>query len=198
MPKDGNSSKKNMLKQNLRKALTSIVLFVFAIVAAGYLFGDEMSVATNWVVDHIGFVGLCLIAFVADTLVTPLSPDILLVVLANSHLAENGFIYALILGSLSVVAGMLGWSIGRWLGHFTFVRRLFGRINDEQRDFIEKYGFWAIVVGAITPLPYSFTCWTAGVLELRWTKVLAASVLTRLPRVVASYWLITVAGQLFG
>jgi len=198
MPKDDNSSKENMLKKNLRKALISIILFVFAIGAAGHWFGDEMSIATNWVVDHIGFAGLCLIAFVADTLVTPMSPDILLVVLANSYLAENGFIYALILGSLSVVAGMMGYSIGRRLGHFAFVRRVFGKVDDEQRAFIEKYGFWAIVVGSITPLPYSFTCWTAGVLELRWTKVLAASVLFRLPRVVASYWLITASGKLFG
>ncbi|MGR9044569.1 MAG: YqaA family protein [Gammaproteobacteria bacterium] len=156
----------------------------------GFWFEDEMSMMTNWVVDRIGFTGLCLILLVTDTLVTPFLPDILLVVIAKSALAERGLYYVFILGTVSVFAGMLGWNIGRGLGQFNFIQRLYGQIGEEQRGFMEKYGFWAIVLGAITPLPYSFTCWTAGVMGLRWTKVLAASVLFRIPRIIIYYLLI--------
>jgi membrane protein YqaA with SNARE-associated domain len=99
---------------------------------------------------------------------------------------------------VSVSAGMLGWGIGRWLGHFRLVQYLFGQLNDEQRAFIRKYGFWAIVLGAATPLPYSATCWTAGILGVRWTTVLAASILFRIPRVIIYYLLIASTGHLFG
>lgn len=101
-----------------------------------------MEIATNWVVDQIGFAGLCLILFITDTLVTPFPPDILLVVIACSDLAEHWLIYLLVLGLASVVAGMLGWCLGRWLRHLKFFQRLFGQFNEEQRTFIAKYGFW--------------------------------------------------------
>lgn len=156
-----------------------------------------MSIGTNWLAGRIGFAGLCLILFVTDTLVTPFSPDIMLVVIAKSDLAERLLPYVLILGMVSVSAGMLGWCIGRWLGHFRFVQHLFGQFNDEQAAFIRKYGFWAIVLGATTPLPYSVTCWTAGIMGVRWSTVFAASVLFRIPRVIIYYLLIASTGNLF-
>lgn len=183
-----------MIRENLLKALASILIIVVSMNVLGIWLEEEMSVGANWVVDRIGFAGLCLILFVTDTLVTPFSPDILLIVVAKSDLAEQWLRYILILAILSVGAGMLGWSIGRWLGHFSSTQRLFGQINDEQRSFMHKYGFWAVALGAITPLPYSFTCWTAGAMGLRWTKVLAASVLFRIPRIIIYYMVIASIG----
>jgi membrane protein YqaA with SNARE-associated domain len=103
----------------------------------------------------------------------------------------------LILGLVSVVAGLLGWGIGRWLGHLPLFQRMFGGFKGDHREFIRKYGFWAVVLGAITPLPYSVTCWTAGVLGIRGGVVLIASLLFRLPRFVLYYWLLVYAGNLF-
>ena len=187
-----------MIRENLLKALAGILILIIAMGALGFWIEEEMSIGANWVVDRIGFAGLCLILFITDTLVTPVSPDVLLVVIANSDLAERWLAYVFILGIVSVSAGMVGWCIGRWLGHFSFVRRLFGQFNDEQRCFIRKYGFWGIVLGATTPLPYSVTCWTAGAVGVGWSTVLAASVLFRIPRVIIYYLLIASAGNLFG
>ncbi len=187
-----------MIRENLLKALASILLIVVTMSVLGFWLEEEMIIGTNWVVDRIGFAGLCLILFVTDTLVTPFPPDILLVVIAKSDLAERWLTYVLILGLVSVGAGMLGWCLGRWLGHFKFIQRLFGHFNDEQRTFIRKYGFWAIVVGAATPLPYSVTCWTAGAMGVRCSTVLTASVLFRIPRIIIYYLLIISTGNLFG
>ncbi len=187
-----------MVRENLLKALAGILIIVVMMGALSYWFEKEMSLMTNWVVERIGFAGLCLILLVTDTLVTPFLPDILLVVIAKSELADRWLHYVFILGAVSVTAGMLGWCIGRWLGNARFIQRLYGKIGKGQRGFVDKYGFWAIVLGAITPLPYSVTCWTAGFMGLRWTKVLTASVLFRIPRIIIYYILIESTGHMFG
>ncbi len=186
-----------MLKENLLKALIGLLILILGMAALGFWLEEEMSMATNWLVDRIGFAGLCLILFITDSLVTPFSPDIMLLVIAKSDLAEQWLPYVLVFSLVSVAAGMTGWCIGYWLGHLRFVQRLFGQFNDEQREFIRKYGFWAIVLGATTPLPYSVTCWTAGIVGLRWTTVLAASLLFRIPRIIIYYLLIASTGNLF-
>jgi len=186
-----------MIQKNLIKALVTLGAFFVALALIGVVFEDELTRGTAWVVEHVGFLGMCLILLVTDTLVTPFPPDILLVVIAHTELADNWFRYVLILGMISVVAGMLGWTIGRWLAHFPFAQRLFGEFRDDHREFIRRYGFWAVVIGATTPLPFSATCWGAGILGLRWTTVLAAAVLFRIPRFLLYYWLIVATGAWF-
>jgi len=148
-----------MIQKNLVQALVTLGAFFVALALIGVVFEDELTRGTAWVVEHVGFLGMCLILLVTDTLVTPFPPDILLIVIAHTELADHWFRYVLILGMISVVAGMLGWTIGRWLAHFPFAQRLFGEFRDDHREFIRRYGFWAVVVGATTPLPFSATCW---------------------------------------
>jgi len=186
-----------MVQKNLINALLGLVVLLLLMAALGYWYEEQLKVVTTWVVERIGFVGLMSILMVTDTLVTPFPPDILLVVVANSPLAENWPFYVGVLGMVSVLAGMTGYSIGRWLGHFRWAQRLFGDFKDDHRNFIQKYAFWAVALGAVTPLPYSVTCWAAGVLGVRWATVLAASVLFRIPRFYLYYWLLSEAGGLF-
>ena len=166
--------------------------------AAGIWFEDALETGTNWLVERIGFAGLCLIMLVSDTLVTPFPPDLLLVVIARSQLAERWFLYVFVLGAISVCAGMLGWRVGRYLGNFPYVKYVYTQTNEEMRVFVQRYGFWAVVLGATTPLPYSITCWTAGIMGVRGKTVFAASVLFRIPRMFFYYLLIESSGNLFG
>lgn len=187
-----------MIQENLLKALVALVLFVLAMGFVGFLFEEEMELATTWVVERIGFAGMGLILLVTDTLVTPFPPDVLLLVIAKSRLSEHWLRYVLALGVISLRAGLLGWAIGRWLGHFGFVTRGFGEFKDGHRDFIRKYGFGGVALGSVTPFPFSVTCWTAGVMGLRWLTVLLAAILFRTPRFVLYYWLIASSRSWFG
>jgi len=186
-----------MIGKNLIKAIIAIIIFTLTMTALGYLFEEELTVGTSWVVDRIGFLGLCFILLVTDTLVTPFPPDILLLVIAKSSLAEHWPIYVLVLGMISSFAGILGWGIGRRLGHLEFVKHTLKEFKEDHQEFIRRYGFWAVVIGSITPLPFSVTCWTAGIMELRWITVLTAAVLFRIPRFFLYYWLIVTTGNWF-
>ena len=186
-----------MIQQNLIKAFIGVLALITVMAVLGFVYEDEMTAVTTWVVDRVGFLGLAVILMVTDTLVTPFPPDILLAVIVKSPLSDNWPVYVGILGMVSVVAGMTGYGIGSWLGHFRWCQRLFGEFKEDHRNFLRKYGFWGVALGSVTPLPYSVTCWTAGVLGIRWTKVLAASALFRVPRFYAYYWLLSTSGSLF-
>lgn len=186
-----------MIQQNLIKAVVGLVLFLVAMAVLGLAYEEELVMITTWIVDRIGFLGLALILFFTDGLVTPVPPDLILVIVANSPLAENWPFYVSVLGLISVCAGMFGYGIGRWLGHFPWAQRLFGHFKEDHQRFIRKFGFWAIVLGSVTPLPYSVTCWTAGALGVRWTVVLSASLIFRIPRFLIFYWLLATSGGLF-
>ncbi len=182
-----------MIGENLIKTVIALAIFIVAMTALGYLFENELETGTNWVVNQVGFLGLCLILLVTDTLITPFPPDILLLVIAKSSLAEYWPLYVLILGMVSCAAGILGWGIGRWLGHFEFVKRMIGKLDKNQREFIHRYGFWAVAIGSITPFPFSITCWAAGMMSLRGMTVLTAVLIFRIPRFFLYYWLIIAA-----
>lgn len=182
-----------MIGENLIKTVVALAIFIVAMTALGYLFENELETGTNWVVNQVGFLGLCLILLVTDTLITPFPPDILLLVIAKSSLAEYWPLYVLILGMVSCAAGILGWGIGRWLGHFEFVKRMIGTLDKNQREFIHRYGFWAVAIGSITPFPFSITCWAAGMMSLRGMTVLTAVLIFRIPRFFLYYWLIIAA-----
>lgn len=184
-----------MIQKNLIKALIGLIFFVILMGALGVWFEPQLVLITTWIVERVGFVGMAMLLWVTDSLVTPFPPDILLIIIANSPLADKWLFYVSILGAVSVGAGMTGYGIGRWLGHFLWVQKLFSQLSQEHQDFIQKYGFWAVVIGAITPLPYSLTCWTAGALGLRWTTVLMASVLFRVPRFILVYSLLANASD---
>ena len=186
-----------MIQQNLIKAVVALVAFVLIVGVIGFVFERELTIATAWVVEHIGFVGMCLVLLVSDSLITPMTPDILLIVISRTELAEHWLRHVLILGCISVIAGILGWQIGRWLEHYPWAQRMFGDFKDDHREFIRKYGFWAIAMGSITPLPYSVTCWGAGIIGIRWQSVLFASLLFRIPRFIIYYLLLSTTGAWF-
>lgn len=186
-----------MIQQHLIKALIGLLALIAIMAVLGFMYEEEMSAVTAGLVDRVGFLGLAAILMVTDTFVTPFPPDILLAVIAKSRLSTDWPLYVGILGLVSVIAGMTGYGIGRWLGHFRWSQRLFGDFREDHRSFLRKYGFWAVAMGSVTPLPYSVTCWSAGVLGIRWTKVLAASLLFRVPRFYLYYWLLSTSGGLF-
>jgi hypothetical protein len=46
-----------------------------------------------------------------------------------------------------------------------------------------------VVIGALTPVPFSYTTWMAGSLKLRWLPVFLAC-LCRVPKIAFYFWLL--------
>jgi membrane protein YqaA with SNARE-associated domain len=178
------------LKSNLRKTAWAILILFVGVAAAGYFFENELAALTRWVERQTGLGGLVLLMFLNDTFVSPLPPDLVLLVFSRSAKFEELEYAITLFGIASACAGVVGWWIGTRLRHTQFPKKIFGDRLEAGERFVRKYGPLAVAVGAFTPIPYSLTTWTSGMLGLRFQQVLIPCLL-RIPRFWLYYWIIT-------
>jgi membrane protein DedA with SNARE-associated domain len=90
---------------------------------------------------------------------------------------------ALVYAGLVTISSVLGALVGHWLG-LRFGRPLVLRfISVHKVDRVEamflKYGSWAILIAAFTPIPYKVFAISAGVLEMDRRPFLLVSIIGR-------------------
>lgn len=181
------------VQQYVRRAVIQAVVMLFVLVGSmalvGRFFADELLLATSWVNEQVGFVGLAAILLLTDSVITPVPPDLLLVVIANTDLSHHWWIYVPTLGVISSGAGILAWHLSARVGHTRLPRLIFGRFRERNAALVSRYGVLAVALGALTPIPYSITCWTAGILHVPVRRV-AWVTLLRIPRFIGYYLVI--------
>lgn len=185
-----------MIRDALFKTVAGILAALVVLGFLGFVYEPELEAFAQWVADRLGFAGLVAVILVTDTFVPPFPNDVLLLVVAKSVLKADWPVYVGILGLVSAWAGIQGWALGRWLGRRSFMRVVFGEFKAEHEDQIRKYGGWAVLAGALTPFPFSVTCWGAGVLGLGFWPVLTAC-LFRIPRFYLYYGVIVTGVSFF-
>jgi membrane protein YqaA with SNARE-associated domain len=114
----------------------------------------------------------------SESIFNPIPPDPLLIGMAviNPNLA-------LVYAGLVTISSVLGALVGHWLG-LRFGRPLVLRfISVHKVDRVEamflKYGSWAILIAAFTPIPYKVFAISAGVLEMDRRPFLVVSIIGR-------------------
>ncbi len=181
-------------KHLLRGALFMIALIIFIFVIA-LSFEPQIKVAADWLTFKFGFWGLALIVFLSDMIISPIPPDAALFFIGKSYLHEQWYFYVPFLGLVSSLAGVMGWLIGGRLQHLKVVKVWISSFVKEHHDSVRRFGFWMVVLGALTPLPFSITCWVAGIFQLEFKRFFIAS-LFRIPRFVLFYWAIFYSGEI--
>ena len=172
-----------------KKIWTSVILFLGLIAAvgiSGLFLRDEMTTLANAVNNRLGFTGLATVLLVSETVVSPLPPDLVLSVVATSDLSDDWPVLVGILATLSTLGGHLGWFLGMRVGGSRAARLVLGRYRRRSIAIMRRFGLWAIVLAALTPVPWSVTSWTAGILRMPWRLFLLGS-LIRFPRIMVYY-----------
>tara|TARA_Y100000310_G_scaffold339719_1_gene433301 strand:+ start:280 stop:879 length:600 start_codon:yes stop_codon:yes gene_type:complete len=125
----------------------------------------------------LGSWGLFVLAFMEASFF-PVPPDVLLIILA---LAEPNLAlwFALVCTVGSVLGAMFGYGAGYYIGN-PILDKLFSenKVKKVHRLF-EKYGAWAIVFAAFTPLPFKLFAIAAGVFYMDLKKMVLASFIGR-------------------
>jgi len=135
----------------------------------------------HWAETPYAVPALFLLAF-AESSFFPIPPDVLLIALAVS-IPRKSFLYALICTTGSVVGGMLGYGIGLFaydtigvqIVEFYHGQAVMAKIQ----FWYDTYGFWGILVAAITPIPYKVFTIASGVFHFNFLTFVGASIIGR-------------------
>ena len=120
---------------------------------------------------------LALVAF-SESVIFPIPPDPLLIAVGVASPGSAIWVAALV-----TVASVSGAFVGHWLGRRVgrpLLRRL---VSDGKVERVEalfnRYGVWAILVAAFTPIPYKVFTILAGIMNLPIRPFLLASLIGR-------------------
>jgi membrane protein YqaA with SNARE-associated domain len=177
------------VRTNLWRALLGILVLSALLVLLGALFEAELISAAQAVYDALGVLGLGIALFITDSVFSPMPPDVLLVVVANSALHAHWPVVLPATGLISAAAGNFGWFLGSTLARVRWAAPFVVRSRGRDERPMRKVDRWAVILGAVTPLPFSLSCISAGALGMPWRR-LAPITLLRIPRFVLFYWVV--------
>lgn len=136
----------------------------------------------SWADHPQGTWALFIIAF-AESSFFPIPPDVLLLALCFGA-REKWLKYATVCTIGSVLGGVAGWGIGYWLRDPVAIPILSffdgsGHARVEIEHWYTEYGFWGILIAAITPIPYKVFTIFSGIMQYSLPLLVVASVVGR-------------------
>ena len=163
------------------KRNTLILLVVILIFFVLFLiFRNQIKDFIEIFITHFGLFGIFITSMIMDTIIQPIGPGILVVTATFG--GANYILVSLVAGVGSCCGGVFGYFIGKKIGSERF-KKIFGsRKFEKSANLFEKYGVLAVIVGAISPIPYSGVCWTAGIYNMKFSYFLLTSLIVRIPR----------------
>lgn len=152
----------------------------------------------SWADHRSGAWALFFISF-AESSFFPIPPDVLLIALCFGA-REKWFKYALICTVGSVLGGIAGWGIGWGLRETVALPLLgifdpTGHTQEKIQVWYEAYGFWGILIAAVTPIPYKVFTVFSGMMNYSLPLLIGASVIGRGFRFFLVAWLIRLFGD---
>ncbi|MCS6975258.1 MAG: VTT domain-containing protein [Cyclobacteriaceae bacterium] len=94
-----------------------------------------------------------------------------------------------VLTVLSYIAGVIGYLIGSNFSRTQLYKKLYVRYLLQYEQQLKRYGAFLVLVGAVTPVPYSATCMLAGSVNLPFRQFLLIGV-ARIVRFAAYGYLV--------
>ncbi len=135
----------------------------------------------HWAETPYGVPALAILA-VAESSFFPVPPDVLLIALAIA-IPRRALHYALVCTIASVAGGVLGYAIGHY-GYELIGQRIVAFYHGEAvmaqvRVWYDTYGFFGVLIAAVTPIPYKVFTIASGVFDFAFGTFMVASVLGR-------------------
>jgi len=135
---------------------------------------------------------LFLLAF-SESIFFPIPPDPLLMAIGIAK-PDSAIWLAGLVTVGSVAGAFVGHTLGRKLGRPVLNRFVSDRKLGQAESLFDKFGVWAIIIAAFTPIPYKVFAITAGVLNMDRRPFIVASIIGR----GARYMIIGVLVMIYG
>ncbi len=152
------------LIRNLIKGLVWFVIIITAyILVEGYI-EEKLSEQINNIADREAL--LFSIFTISEIIFGIIPPEFFMILWQHKG---DLIAYVSNLSILSVIsygAGVLGYFIGITFTKTGFYKRLYDRYLVQYEYSLRRYGMFLVLVGAITPVPFSAMCMLAGSVQL--------------------------------
>jgi len=140
---------------------------------------ESLELFAKNLVDSYGYLGIFLISY-TESIVQPVPPDPFIA--GGTALGLSPLLSALIATLGSVLGGLTAHTLGLMFGE-PLAKKLLGERNFLKGEaFMNRYGVFAVLLGALTPIPFKVICWLAGIFEMPRVPFLIAAFIGRLPR----------------
>lgn len=168
-------------KKLLRQLIVGVVLIIALFAGLGYFVQEPVEAFAKAWVNATGLVGLFGATVLLDSVPAPIPPDVFMgfALLGGKGLWEA----SLVTGAASVLGGNLAWLLGRSSARIAWVRRLLEGKGKQSAYLVARNARLAIVLGALTPLPFSVSCIAGGAVGMPWAHLFPLTLL-RIPRMV--------------
>ncbi len=162
----------------LRMSVGVVILIAAFILVTEYMLDFEekfqrlVEVVPPWVVYAI--------FFLSDSVFLSIVPPDLFIIWAESF--EYKFLALFYLGTVSWMAGVLSYFIGKWLANIPFISRWLHRRFSGLMKSVKKWGTAFIIIAALLPIPWSPALIVAGMMNYPLKRMLWVT-LTRYIRI---------------
>jgi membrane protein YqaA with SNARE-associated domain len=139
-------------------------LLWFAVIITAYILASEDIKVYQKEINDIGDrLPLLLGIFTVSEIVFGIIPPELFMLIWQSKGVLSEYVINLTyLTLISYAAGVLGYYIGRYFSKTQLYQRISDRYLKQYDRQLKKYGLYLVLVGAVTPVPFSATCMLAG------------------------------------
>jgi membrane protein YqaA with SNARE-associated domain len=166
-------------------------LLWFAVIITAYILASKDIKVYQEEINNIGDrMSLLLGIFTVSEIVFGIIPPELFMLIWQSKgiLSE----YVVNLGYLTLIsyaAGVLGYYIGRYFSRTMVYQRIHDRYLKQYDHQLKTYGIYLVLVGAITPVPFSATCMLAGSVDIPLRNFLIVCI-SRILRFAVYGWMV--------
>lgn len=188
-PKDGMGAddvRREFLKLGLKVVLGAACL-VTLVAVLGYYYRPELERIGRGFLERFGYLGITLGTYLADGLHCPVPPQFYMLASIVSGWSVFWTLVAVCTGSL--LGGYTAYSIATRISHLRFLERWLAHTQKKVEWLFTRFGYWAIAIGSLTPIPYPFLCYVAGMYRMP-PKIFGVLSLFRIPKVVLYFYLI--------
>ncbi|TGL11262.1 YqaA family protein [Leptospira levettii] len=147
------------------QTILSIVIVLAIVFGLAYFFRKELLGFSEHFVRIFGFLGLFIGMILSDSLPAFVPPDAFLMLAITGEMDPLKTILSMSVGS--IIGGTIAYYIGLYLiPRFHLGRQMVLHYEDKLLPYIRKYGFGAVVLSALTPIPYSWMAYTVGTFKM--------------------------------
>jgi membrane protein YqaA with SNARE-associated domain len=169
MEEEKEESKSSFLIKNLAKGLAWFVV----IIAAYILVKGELEFYKQEINQLGDNMPLLLSVFtVSEIVFGVLPPEIFMLIWQTKGVLSEYIFNLSILTLISYAAGVLGYFIGKFFSKTELYGRIHQKYLKQYDRQLKRFGGYLVLVGAVTPVPFSATCMMAGSVNLNFKNFL--------------------------